>query len=884
MSLWRHLTHGVRVLTQATRADRELDEEVRHYVEEATNAYIAQGLPAEAARRAARMDIGNALVVREHVRSSAWEWVVMTTASDLRYAVRRLRTAPTFAVVSIVTLALGIGATTAIFSAVKPILLAPLPYRQPSRITTISDYWNDYRPLPVTYGTFVEVAERSRAFDALAVFKPWQPTLLGEGQPERLDGQRVTAGFFQVLGVVPNPGRDFDRRDDVVKGPNVVIMTDGLWRRRFGGDRAAIGRAVTLDGHLFTLVGVLPAQFDNVLGPEAEIFAPLQYDASLPSDGREWGHHLRMIGRLQGGVSIDGARRDLETIARTKIPEFPRMPWAALSQGLRVAALQDDVTQGVRPALLAIFGAVVLLLGIASVNVTNLLLARGAERRREFAMRAALGAGRSRVVRQLMTESLLLAFMGGAAGLLVASAGVRAVIALSPPGLPRVSAIGVDASALLFAAALTTAIGILIGVIPAVQVSRGVSIAGLHEPSARVAGGHRVARRILVVAEVALALVLLVGAGLLLRSLRQLFAVDPGFDPSQVLTMQVQIAGQQYAAASARHRFFDRALDDVRRVPGVETAGWTSQLPLSGDLDKYGAFFELSPADRRADDQSAMRYAVTPGYLEAMRIPLRRGRRLDTRDTLPGAPVAVLISESLARRAFPDADAIGQRMHLGTTDLPWYTVVGVVGNVKQVSLAVNEPDAVYVAEDAWYFADTVMSLVVRAKGDPAVLTAAIKTAIWSIDKDQPIVRVATFDHLVARSAMERRFALVLFEVFAIVALLLAATGIYGVLSGSVNERTREMGVRAALGASPADILRLIVGEGLALTAIGAALGVGAAAIATRAIATLLFALSPLDPTTYASVTTLLALVSLSACSVPAARAARIDPAVTLRVE
>jgi putative ABC transport system permease protein len=883
MSLWRQITRGLRVLTNQTAADRELDEELQQYLDAATEAHIANGMAADAARRRARLDIGGPLVVREQIRASAWESIVATTAADVRYAARRLRATPTFTLVCAITLALGIGATTAIFSAVNPVLFEPLPYPEASRVATIWDRRPDYGPLSVTFGTYRELAERNHAFEALAPFKSWQPTVTGQAQPERLDGQRVGADYFRALGVTPIIGRDFARSDDVVNGPNVVVISDGLWRRKFGGDAGVIGRTVTLSGALFTITGVMPPQFDNVLAPSAEVWAPLQYDASLPTDGREWGHHLQMIGRLRRGVSIEAARRELDALARTRVAEFRRVPWATIPLGFIVDALQADVTRSVRPALLAVLGAVVLLLVIAGVNVTNLLLARGAGRRGELAMRAALGASRGRMVRQLITESLLLAVLGGIVGVAVAAFGVRALVALTPPGLPRASAIGVDGPVLAFAVVVTTLIGVVIGFVPAIHAARDLHV-GLQDHSSRTAGGHRVARRTLVVLEVALALVLLVGAGLLLRSLNGLFAVAPGFDPSGVLTMQVQISGSRYADPGATRRFFDRALEAVRAVPGVAAAGWTSQLPLSGDFDKYGANFESSATQKGDSDTSALRYAISPSYLETMRIPLARGRLLDARDQNGSAPVSVLLSESLARRRFPHGDAIGQRMHLGRTDLPWYTVAGIVGDVKQTSLAVNEPEAVYITTDQWYSPDRVLSLVVRAQGDPAALTASIRNAVWSIDKDQPVIRIATLEQLVERSASERRFALVLFEAFALVALVLAATGIYGVLSGSVGERTREIGVRTALGASRTDIMMLVVGQGLSLTAIGAAIGVAAAALASRGLVTLLFGISPLDPATYLAVVAALCAVSAVACWIPAWRAARIDPAITLRVE
>jgi putative ABC transport system permease protein len=596
-----------------------------------------------------------------------------------------------------------------------------------------------------------------------------------------------------------------------------------------------------------------------------------------------------MVGRVRPGVSRDQAKRDLDLIARTPVPEFPRARWASLKSGLIVDSLQDDVTRGVKPALLAVLGAVMLLLLIACVNVTNLLLARGAQRRGEFAMRAALGAGRSRLIRQLLTESLLLAILGSALGMLVAEFGVDVLVALSPPGLPRVGAIAVDGAVFAFALGITTLIGLAVGLIPALHASGCDLHVGIQQSSRRAAGGHQLTRRTLVAAEVALALVLLVSAGLLLHSLERLFAVDPGFDPSHVLTMQVQTSGHQFddlqaapgVGAGIRHRFYAQALDAVRRVPGVKAAAFTSLMPLAnGQFGVYGAHFENDPP---GGGTNVFRYAVTPGYCETLGIPLRRGRLLDEHDVAT-APRAVLVSESLARRQFPGQDPIGKRVHVGPLDQPWYVIVGVVGDVKQGSLAENQPDAVYITPTQSWFADDVMWLVVRVRGDAVALTSAIRSAIWSVDKDQPIVQIATMDSLLAATAAERRFALILFEAFGIAALVLAATGIYGVLSGSVTERTQEMGIRSALGASRGDILALVLRQGMTLTALGVVIGLAGAVVATRAIVTLLFGVSRLDPIAYLGVITLLLGVSAIACWVPAWRAARVDPSITLRAE
>jgi putative ABC transport system permease protein len=796
---------------------------------------------------------------------------------DIHYGFRSLLKNPGFTAVAVITLALGIGDSTAIFSAVNPILFEPLPYPSANRIMMIWETRMDGGHSPGNaFGTYRGLVEQSRSFDAIAAMKSWQPTRTSATEPERLDGQRVSASYFDVLGVSPAMGRNFQPSEDQLNGSKVVILSDALWRRRFNSDSAILGRQLTLDEDSYTVIGVMPGAFENVLDPESELWAPLQYDMS---QGRAWGHHLRMVARLRPGVSREQARGEIDVISHGLVQEHPRDYGR---EGFFVNSLQDDITGGVKPALLAILGAVVLLLLIACVNVTNLLLARGAQRRGEFVMRAALGAGRTRLIRQLLTESLLLAAIGGALGMLVADIGVRALVALTPHGLPRAGAIALNGTVFLFGLGITTLIGLLVGLIPALGASRIDLNTGMQQTSRGMVGDHQFTRRALVVGEVALALVLLVSAGLLLRSMQRLFAVDPGFNASNLLTMQVQTAGQRFREDSTTHRFFAQALAAVREVPGVASASFTSLLPLSTDSDIYGAQFESSPNDP-AQDQGAFRYAVTPGYFETIGIPLRRGRLLNTHD-VAGAPVAVVINESFAKRKFPDRDPIGQRLHLGRTDLPWYTIVGVVGDVKQTSLAVRQADAVYITPTQGYFADNSMSLVVRTRGDAAVLAPAIRSAIWSVDKDQPIVRVATMDQLLVASAAERRFALILFQAFALVALVLAATGIYGLLSGSVTERTREIGVRLALGASRRDILALVARQGLKLTGLGIVIGVGGAQAASQAIVTLLFGVSRVDPITYLGVIALLMGVAVIACWVPARRAIKVDPLVALRYE
>ena len=867
-------------LWRRKRLDEELDKELRFHLEQHTNDLVAQGYAPAEARRQAVLSLGGAEQVKEECRDARGTRWLEDLLQDFRYAFRRLRSNPGFTAVCVVTLALGIGATSAIFSAVNPILLDSLPYPHAGQVTMISELTDDGGNLDITFGTFRELIQRSHSFDALSVMKPWQPTISGTAQPERLVGQRVSSDYFRVLGVSPVLGRDFQAFEDQFKGPNVVVISAGLWRRLFAGDKRIVGQQVTLNDNRFTVIGVMPDRFDNVLAPAAEVWSPLQYDITLPTDGPEWGHHLRMVGRLSPDVTNDQARREINSIAHNPVQEFPRAPWATLKQGFIVNSLQDEVTRGVRPALLAVLGAVVLVLVLACVNVTNLLLARGAQRRGEFAMRAALGARRGRMIRQLLTESLLLALIGGALGMFVAEVGVRAIVELSPPELPRLTAIRIDTSVFAFGLAITTLIGLLVGLFPALQVSQNNLQTSLQKNSRWRAGGNQLTRRTLVVAEVALALVVLVGAGLLLRSLQRLFSIAPGFDTSNVLTMQLQASGTRYDNDPAVNRFFAQALEAVSEVPGVTVAGFTSQLPLSGDLEGYGVMFESSPNPR---EDSALIYSISPGYFETMRIPLRRGRLLNG-DDVAGKPVAVVINESFAKRKFLYQDPIGQRVHVGRPSQEWYTIVGVVGDVKQTSLAASISDAVYIPAVQWYSTDLVRSLVVRTRGDAAALDSAIKAAIWSVDKDQSISRIATMDDLLAASAAERRFALILFESFGVLALILAATGIYGVLSGSVTERMREIGVRAALGASRGNIFALVIREGMVLTMVGVVIGLSAALAASQAIVTLLFGISPVDPVTYLVVIATMVVVSLLACWLPAWRAARVNPAITLRAE
>jgi predicted permease len=833
-----------------------------------------------------RLDWRSKLDLMRRSTSAFWDALWMQTyrwedamIQDLRFGIRMLLKKPGFTLIAVFTLSLGIGASTAIFSAVNPILFESLPYPHASQLTMIWDHGADGSHQDVTFGTYREVAQRSRSFDALAVMRAWQPTLTGPAEPERLEGQRVSASYFQVLGVAPTLGRDFDASADRPKSMKTAILSDALWRRRFGADPTILGRLISLDDDNYTVVGVMPASFENVLSAKADVWTLLQYDSSLPSfQTREWGHHLRLMGRLRSGMSIEQVGRDLDTIARNQTEEFRRPPWAALRQGFILNSLQDEVTRDVKPALLAVLGAVLLLLTIACVNVTNLLLARGAQRSGEFAIRNALGAGRLRMIRQLVTESLLLTFLGGALGMLVAEFGIRALLALSPPGLPRVGAIRVNASVFAFGVGITMLIGFVVGLIPALHAYRADLRTRVQLSSRHTLGGHQLTRQALVVTEVALALVLLVSAGLLMTSLQRLFAIAPGFNPSNLLTMRVQTSVK--FDAPTIHQFFSQSLDAVRQVPGVTEVEMTSQLPLSGDIDQYGVHFEN---DDPNVSYPGFRYAVSPGYFEMMQIPLQRGRLLDAHD-LSDTPLAVVISESLANQRFPGQDPIGQRVQLGPSDGPWHTIVGVVGNVRQASLSASDLAAFYTTPEQWRFPDNMMSLVIRGGSNAAALTPAIRKAIWSVNKNQPIVQVAMMDELFAATAAERHFALILFEAFGFVALALAAAGIYGVLSYGVTERTREIGVRLALGAERRNVLSLILRQGLKLTLFGVGLGLLVALAVTRWLTSLLYNVSATDPSIFAGVAVMLIVVALIACYLPARRATKVDPLVALRHE
>lgn len=877
MSLWRQLTRGLADLRDRAPRDRDAADETAHFREQIVAEGLARGLSADEARRAAQLELGGETQVREAARSYGWERLVASFLEDVRYGWRGLRSDTAFSVVAVCTIAIGIGAATAIVSAVRPVLFDSLPYPDAERVRTIVENSTDGRRQPGTFGMYRAFSERSQSFEYMAVHADWAPALTGDAPPERLVGQRVTTDYFRVHGVAPAMGRDFLEADDRAGSAPVAIISHSLWRRHFASDPAVIGRRMRLDDVDVTVAGVMPAWFENAVAPSAEVWTTLGYDVT---QGRAWGHHLGTLARLRPGVDPAAAEADMNAVgARVIADQRP----ATYATGTRWTApsLHADLTRDVRPAFIAVLVAVGVVLLLSAVNVTNLLLVRASRRREEFALRAALGASRARIIRQVTTESLLLVTIGGALGVATAMASVRALVATAPPGLPRVQAIAVDWSVLLFAMALTVVTGIVIGLVPALQLRGMDRLAGDLGSARMTGGGRRMLRSTLVTAQIGLAVVLLVSSGLLLRSMQRLVAIPPGFDARGVVTMQLQVSLRRYAEAGAARRFFDEVLAEVRRVPGVTQAALTSQLPMSGDHDAYGVTMESPPEVAPTDRRDIFRYAVSPGYLEVMGIPLRAGRALDAGDREDAAKV-VVVNESFARRYLGDRDPIGQRLWIGPTDGDAYTVVGVVGDVKQLTLAGEVPDAVYTTAAQWRFDDAVMSLVVRGQTDAATLIPAIRSAVWSVDRDQPVVRVATMEQLLAHTAAERRLILLMFQLFAVAALGLTMAGIYGMMAGLVSERTREIGLRRAVGATPAQVVGLVLRYGARVTGVGLAAGLTAAVLGTRLMRTMLYGVSNVDLLTYGVVLLVIAGMAAIACAVPAWRAVGIDPARALR--
>ncbi len=798
---------------------------------------------------------------------------------DLRQGTRIFSRAPLFSALVVLTFAIGLGATAAIFSVLNPVLLQGAPYPGADRLLLLWGKNRDGTSSNVGYLTFRDVQRQTRSLSQVAVMSYWTPVVSTADDAERLNGQRVTQQFFSTLGVTPALGRDFLPEEDHAATRNVVILSHGLWQRRFGGDSGIVGRSITLSDRSVTVIGVLPADYESLLAPQAELWAPLGYEETDPWACRDC-QHLRLIGRLREGVSPAVAGAELDRISAGMVAANPTSYPAT---GFLTTPLNDYLTSGIRPALLATAGAVLLLLLLACVNVMNLFLGRAARRSSEFAVRTALGANTGRIVRQVVAESLLLSTAGGAVAVLLAVGAVRGLVALAPAQLPRLDRITVDLPVLGVTFLLALSAGLLAGLVPAFA-ARHPSFGRLIRQGGRtIAGAGQRLRSSLVVLEVALAVMLLAGAGLLVRSIGHLLAVEPGFQPTGLVTLELDPFGGRYDSVPEITGFYQTVTERVGAIPGVTAVAATTQLPLSGDYDGWGVHLELRPNANPADDPSAFRYSVTPGYLAAMGIPLIRGRGLLPSDDA-NAPRVILINATMARRLFPTEDPLGQRIQIGGTDGPWRTIVGVVGDVHHVSLDADGELQMYLPATQGTYAETRMVLVVRATGDAAALVPQVRQAIRAVDPRVPVATVATMTEQIRARSATGLFARAVFQVFGVVALLLAALGLYGVLATGVTERFREIGIRSALGASRGVLLGGVVGQALRLTVFGMVVGLGGALLLTGLLRSLLFGISPSDPVTFLAVGVVLVLVALVAASLPAWRAAGVDPVVVLREE
>ncbi|HEX8651885.1 MAG TPA: ABC transporter permease [Pyrinomonadaceae bacterium] len=804
-----------------------------------------------------------------------------TLLQDLRYGCRMLLKTPGFTLVAIVALALGIGANTAIFSVVNGVLLRPLPFKDPDRLVwaQAADLKTGEPGGSISPPDFLDYREQNRVFEHFAALQYISFTLTGDAaEPERVTGARVSADFFETLGITPVKGRSFLAEEEREGSNRVAVISHGLWQRRFGSDPNLVGKTVDLSGQSTLVVGIMPAGFQ--FPSEVEVWSPIPFGGKETSMRRT--HFLNAIGRLKPGLTLQDAQADITSVARRLEQQYPE---TNTNYGMGLTLLPEQIVGDMRRTLFVLLAAVGFVLLIACANVANLSLARGATRGKEIAIRVAMGASRSRVVRQLLTESVLLAVLGGVLGLLLAVWGVDMLVALSPEDLPRVKEVTIDPRVLSFSLLISILTGVLFGLAPALSFSRGRDLNETLKEGGRASGaatGHNRMRSLLVVAEVALSLMLLVGAGLLIKSFLKLSKVETGFDATSVMTMRISLPQTKYAEPQRRAAFYQQLLERTRALPGVEAAGVISELPLSGqNNDTYFTIEGKPPAAPGSEDRLANFRTASPDYFRVMGIPLIRGRFFNDGDR-EGAPHAVIISETFARRFFPDEDALGKRL---TIDLgePWTgEIVGVVGNIRHFSLATEPFREMYMN-----IAQTPrgsVNLVVRTRSDPAALTAAIKQEVQGLDRDLPIYNPKTMEQRVSESAAAPRFRTLLLALFAALALVLAAVGIYGVISYSVTQRTHEIGVRMALGAGRRDILKLVVGHGIVLTLIGVAIGLIGAFMLTRIMATFLFGVSATDPLTYAVVSLLLIGVALVACYVPARRAMRVDPMVALRYE
>jgi putative ABC transport system permease protein len=881
------LLYRLRALFRPNSMEADLDEELRAHLEHHVEKYVQSGLALEEARRRARLEFGGLDQVKEECRDARAVNLIETTLQDIRYGLRKLARSPGFTVVAVATLALGIGANTLIFSVVNVAVLHPLPFRNASRLVTkwdTSPTVGYAGPGTLTDKDYMEWRDQNRVFSDIATFRRQPTNLTGVGEPVRLNGATISASLLHVLDVNPALGRTFALEEEAAGHNRVVLLGDRLWRSRFGSNPAVLGKAIKLDGEFYTVIGVTPAGFD--FPNQTEIWTPL----TLKSE--EHDATLQIVARLKPGVSLERARND-EAVLGKRLPAQPGdWEWHTTLVLLTQAAAAE-----IRTPLLVLFAAVGLVLLIACANVANLFLARATTRQGELSVRKALGASRSRLVRQMLTESVIMAVLGGSLGLLMAALG-QGFVAKAASLLPRnlaepgaaahIASAGIDLWVLAFTLAVSVFTTILFGLAPTLWATRGEINSSLQGEGRRTTTGRAQGymRDGIVITEVALAVILLVSAGLLIRSFLHLMDVDRGFDSQNVLTLNISLRDARYQSARSMIEFEEQALGRVRMVPGVKTAGGVFGLPLGHWLIGGDFTVEGQPPLAPGSQPFIATKAVVGGdYFRAIGIPLLRGRYFDAHDS-EAAPHVVIVSQSLARHYWPLDEALGKRLEPGFSNDAWCTVVGVVGDTKQWSLGEPSSPAMYLpyAQAPRTFMMQNITLVLRAGSGPLALVSAARRAVQAVDPDLPVFDIATMDQLVYRSASAPRFNTALLGVFATLALVLAAVGIYGVMSYAVAQRTHEIGVRVALGAEASDILRQVVRQGMLPAVIGIATGIAGAWGMTRFLSSLLFGVRPTDPMTFAMVPVLLAAVGVLACLLPARRATKVDPVVALRYE
>ena len=880
------------------QAERELDDELRAYVALLADEHERAGLPPDEARRRALREAGGVSRVKEEVRDARAGAAFEVLAQDVRYGARALARNPGFTAAAVLALALGIGATTAILGVVDAVLLRPLPYADAARLVTVLHDGRD----PVAAANFLDWKAGTRAFAGMGAAQAWGPNLSGGDRPERVSGLRLSADMLPLLGVRPALGRVFGAAEDTPGRDRVAVIGHRLWRRHFGGRASAVGASIMLDGEPFTVIGVMPDSF--AFAPfwvrDAEIFAPLALDGAAASRGAQT---LRVFARLAPGATLDQARADVARVTTRLEAMYP-----GTNRGVTVRPLMELVVGDVRPALLMLLSAVGLVLLAACANVAHLLLARGVARRRELAIRTALGATRTRTLRQLLVESLLLAAMGGAGGVLLALAGVRALVLLAPPFVPRVATVAVDGRVLAASAAIALCCGIAFALLPGLRTGRAdggaASAFGDGGRGATAGAGRARLRSGLVASEFALALVLLVGAGLMLRSFVALRAIDPGFDARGVAAATVSVTGTGRAEPARRSAFFQELAQRAAALPGVASASVVNHLPLAGDV--WGTEFRIEgrPVPAAGESPRATYRVVLPGYFRTMGVPVLRGRDVEPGDR-DGAMKVVVVSERLAETAWPGEDPIGRRITLD--DSSWVTVVGVVGNTMQDAWVESPREELFLPylQDAGYQESpqghyASLTLVARAACGAAdarptapaadcvtaaaALLPAMRRLVAELDPAVALSGADVMERVVHRATGAPRFHVVLLGAFAAVALALATVGIYGVTAYSVAQRTREIGIRIALGATPRAVVRQVVADGMRPALAGAVAGLAGALLLTRLMAGLLYGVATTDGATYAAVTALLLAVALAAGAVPARRAARTDPLTAVRGE